>query len=179
MDRLCSGSERQTEAVGRRLAAVLEPGAVLLLDGDLGAGKTVFARGVIRGLAAAVGTDHVCDDQAYDDLSERLFVPSPTFTLVNSYIEGRIPVHHWDFYRITDPGELTETGIGDLLGVDADPPGVALIEWWQKGAFWIPDDRIRVVLGYADDDEHRTIDMTGQGPLSERILHAFQRHTRP
>ncbi len=159
-----SSSEADTQRFGSRLATCLEAGAVILLEGELGAGKTVFSRGVIFGLVGGEGVENGDED---------FHVPSPTFTLVNSYDSGRLLVHHWDFYRIASADELIETGIDDLLGA----AGVALIEWWQKGAFWIPEDRLCVTLSYDENNpETRIIQITAQGPLSKRILHDFQEH---
>ncbi len=166
-----SDSEAETQRLGRLLAGFLQAGAVVLLDGDLGAGKTVFARGVVYGLA---GEGMAADGDG------GFHVPSPTFTLVNSYESGRLPVHHWDFYRIGSADELIETGIDDLIGMEASRPGVALIEWWRKGAFWIPGDHLRVTLNHdGDDPEKRIIHITAQGVSSKRILHDFQRENNP
>src|SRR5882672_1641315 len=103
-------SEEETTAVGRELAATLSAGDVLLLYGDLGAGKTAF----VRGLAEGLGVD-------------RGEVSSPTFTLIQEYRGGRLPLFHVDLYRIEDPREFDELGLDEIGG-----EGVLTIEWAQK-----------------------------------------------
>ncbi|BBE33614.1 tRNA (adenosine(37)-N6)-threonylcarbamoyltransferase complex ATPase subunit type 1 TsaE [Sphingosinicella microcystinivorans] len=108
--------EAATDMFGRRLAARLAPGDVVLLSGDLGAGKTALARGVLAGLG------HGGE------------VPSPTFTLVQSYDPPgvRLPVWHVDLYRLEDPDEVEELGLDEIL---AD--GVLIIEWPERaGERW-------------------------------------------
>lgn len=108
--------EAATDTFGRRLAARLAPGDVVLLSGDLGAGKTALARGILAGLG------HVGE------------VPSPTFTLVQSYeVPGvRLPVWHVDLYRLEDPDEVEELGLDEIL---AD--GALVIEWPERaGGRW-------------------------------------------
>lgn len=105
-----SNSEAETRAIGARLAAQLQPGAVLLLSGDLGAGKTAFTKGLAEGLGI--------------DASD---VTSPTFTLVHEYRQGRLPLVHVDLYRL----ERVDL---DELGMDADlaNQGVLAIEWADR-----------------------------------------------
>ena len=108
--------EAATDTFGRCLAARLAPGDVVLLSGDLGAGKTALARGILAGLG------HVGE------------VPSPTFTLVQSYeVPGvRLPVWHVDLYRLEDPDEVEELGLDEIL---AD--GALIIEWPERaGGRW-------------------------------------------
>jgi tRNA threonylcarbamoyladenosine biosynthesis protein TsaE len=103
-------SEEDTTAVGRELAATLSAGDVLLLYGDLGAGKTAFVRGLAEGLGVS-----------------REEVSSPTFTLIQEYRGGRLTLFHVDLYRIEDPREFDELGL-DEIAVD----GVLAIEWAEK-----------------------------------------------
>lgn len=109
-------SEAETYAAGLEMAAALAPGDIVLLTGNLGAGKTALA----RGLAAGLGVDP-------DD------VHSPTFTLVNPY-QGRCPVHHIDLYRIERALDLDELGLDEILGGD----GVAIVEWAERLGPWRP-----------------------------------------
>lgn len=104
-------SEASTLALARSLGAVLEGGDVVGLEGGLGAGKTTFARGAVHGLG-------VPEDTA---------VTSPTFALLHHY-EGRLPIAHADFYRLTDEAELEELGVDELVEEGA----VLLVEWGRK-----------------------------------------------
>jgi tRNA threonylcarbamoyladenosine biosynthesis protein TsaE len=103
-------SESETAAVARQLASTLRAGSVVLLSGDLGAGKTAFVRGLAEGLGVAPGE-----------------VSSPTFTLIQEYRGGRLPLLHVDLYRLDDAREIEELGLEDL-GAD----GVLAIEWAEK-----------------------------------------------
>ena len=103
-------SEGETAAIGRDLAASLTPGSVVLLYGDLGAGKTAFVRGLAEGLGVPS-----------DDVS------SPTFTLIQEYRGGRIPLFHADLYRLSDAREIDELGLEDIA-----ENGVLAIEWADK-----------------------------------------------
>lgn len=124
-------SEEQTAEAGERLAGTLRPGDVVLLFGDLGAGKTAFVRGLARGLGASG-----------DDVS------SPTFTLVQEYA-GRIQLFHVDLYRL-EPAEVDDLGLDELVAGD----GVVAIEWadrW-KGR---PDDGVEVGIEDLGEDTRR------------------------
>ncbi len=112
-------------AAGRLLAETLQPGSVVALSGDLGAGKTHFAKGVV----AALGGNP-------ED------VTSPTFTLVHEYREGRLPVFHFDFYRLEEASELRGVGWEDYLLED----GVLLVEWAERFPSALPPDARRVRL---------------------------------
>ncbi len=138
------------QAVGD-LAAALEPGDFVTLTGDLGSGKTTFARALIRQLA---------DDQ-------QLEVPSPTFTLVQTYTMPRFTVVHTDFYRVTDASELTELGIDDLP-VDA----VALIEWPERAPQVLPEHRWDVSFALIPEKgpEFREVRISGLGKNAPRAL---------
>src|SRR5262249_52181901 len=125
--------ESETAGVGRRLAATLGPGAVLLLIGDLGAGKTALVRGLAEGLGVAP-----------DEVS------SPTFTLMQEYRGGRVPLVHVDLYRLNDAREIDELGLEELgLG------SVLAIEWAEKLPRPIPD-AVQIRIDHGDGDT-RTI----------------------
>ena len=100
-------SPGETRAFGQRLAARLQPGDILLLHGDLGAGKSELTRGIAQGLGIPGP------------------VASPSFTILNVYEEGRLPLYHFDWYRLHGADELYEMGMDEYLGGD----GVAVIEW--------------------------------------------------
>jgi N-acetylmuramate 1-kinase len=118
-------NEEATARFAADVAVALEPGDLVTLSGDLGAGKSTFARALIRYLAS---------DEAVE-------VPSPTFTLLQSYELPRFPVVHADFYRLSGTAELAELGFDDL------PPGtVVLIEWPDRAAGFLPPDRIDITF---------------------------------
>lgn len=120
-----AASEEETVALGRRLAAGLPPGAVVLLIGELGAGKTTLAKGLVSGLGAAP--------------PEEVF--SPTFTLVHEYGE-RPKVYHVDLYRIESPAQLETLGLEELC----DGQAVVLVEWGEKFPDFWPPERIEIHL---------------------------------
>lgn len=133
-----TNSESETEAVARAFAARLEPGDVLLIDGPLGAGKTAFVRGLAEGLGATAAD-----------------VSSPTFTLIQEYRGGRLPLFHADLYRLT-PIEAADLGLG-ALGED----GVLAVEWpdrWQEP----PAAVVRVSIA-TNGGDRRTISVTLPG----------------
>jgi tRNA threonylcarbamoyl adenosine modification protein YjeE len=132
------------------IAMALEPGDVVTLSGDLGAGKTTFARALIRFLA--------------DDLT--IEVPSPTFTLVQTYELPRFPLVHADLYRLSGTAELAELGFDDL------PDGtVVLLEWPDRAAGSLPPDRLDVTLTLAPKlkPEFRHARITGYGAFAARV----------
>ena len=105
-----TNSPAETEAVGAALAAVLRPGTVLAYRGDLGAGKTAFTRGLAKGLG--------CGDM----------VTSPTYTIVNEYLSGRMPLFHFDMYRLASSDDLWDIGWEDYL----ERGGVCAVEWSEN-----------------------------------------------
>jgi len=127
-------SESETAAVGRELAATLSAGDVVLLYGDLGAGKTVF----VRGLAEGLGVHR-------DDVS------SPTFTLVQEYRGGRLPLFHVDLFRLNDPREIDDLGLDEIA-----EDGVMAIEWAEKLTPSRSSKRVSVRIQHGDGDT-RTI----------------------
>ncbi len=136
-----------TEAAGAALGAVLVPGDVIALVGDLGAGKTTFVRGLARG----AGVDEAV-------------VASPTFALVSEY-PGRLTVLHLDLYRLERERELDELGFDDVLDrADA----AAVIEWADRFAHRLPRDHLRIELTHAGDG--RVIAATALGPRSAARL---------
>ena len=125
-------SQDETADVGRQLASSLQPGSVLLLIGDLGAGKTALVRGLAEGLGV----------QPED-------VSSPTFTLIQEYRGGRLPLLHVDLYRLSDSREIDELGL-DELGQD----GVLAIEWAEKLPRSV-DGSIEIRIAHGDGDERQ------------------------
>ena len=105
-----TNSPAETEAVGIALGKVLQPGTILAYKGDLGAGKTAFTRGLARGLG--------CSDM----------VTSPTYTIVNEYLSGRLPLFHFDMYRLSSADDLWDIGWEDYL----DRNGICAVEWSEN-----------------------------------------------
>ncbi|MCD6582255.1 MAG: tRNA (adenosine(37)-N6)-threonylcarbamoyltransferase complex ATPase subunit type 1 TsaE [Desulfuromusa sp.] len=147
-----SGGEPETLELGEKLGRLLQRPALILLQGDLGAGKTVFARGIARGL----GVD------------PSIPITSPTFTLMNHY-QARLDLYHFDLYRLSDPDELIELGFADY----AFGSGVALVEWPEKlnnpetPGLWVNLKRI--------DAERREIEFFLQGEGNEELLVTLQK----
>ncbi len=123
-------STEETIEFGRKLGARLVPGDVLILTGDLGAGKTQLTKGI----ADALGVE--------DD------VTSPTFTIEMVYEGKDMPLYHFDLYRLDDPDQLEDTGLFDVLGGD----GVCVIEWGEQFADEIGDERLDIYLSRLDDE---------------------------
>jgi tRNA threonylcarbamoyladenosine biosynthesis protein TsaE len=138
--RLRSADETTTRAIGAAVAGLLDPGDVVGLAGDLGAGKTRL----VQGAADALGVQGP--------------VLSPTFMLVREY-DGDPPMHHVDAYRLSGPLELEDLGLEDVLSPDA----VVFIEWADRVAAALPDSWLELVLHIGDDD-HREIDVRPHGP---------------
>lgn len=134
-----SHSEAETEALGRRLAAVLAPGAVVAYRGDLGMGKTAFTRGLARGLG-------------YEGR-----VTSPTFTIVNEYEGGGLPLFHFDMYRLGSADELFHIGWEDYLARG----GICAVEWSENVAEALEPDAVRVSIVRGDGDSDRMITIEG------------------
>ena len=144
-------SEADTLALARSLAAVLEGGNVVGLEGGLGTGKTTFARGPVHGLG----------------VPEETAVTSPTFALLHQY-EGRIPVAHADFYRLADEAELEELGVDELLEEGA----VLFVEWGRKFAGMAARTVLWVELEIVSDVARRAR-LRPQGARGEAILGAL------
>jgi tRNA threonylcarbamoyl adenosine modification protein YjeE len=143
-------NEQATHRLVVDVANALEPGNMLTLSGDLGAGKTTFARALIRHLAG----------------NPTIPVPSPTFTLVQSYDLPRFPLLHADLYRLSGPDELAELGLDDL----ADET-VILMEWPDRAEGRLPRDRIDIALTLSPEHglEYRDVVVTGFGTLAKRV----------
>ena len=133
-----TNSPEETEALGASLAQELEPGAVLAFTGDLGAGKTAFVRGLARGLG--------CPGR----------VTSPTFTIVNEYEGGRLPLFHFDMYRLGSAAELFDIGWEDYLARG----GVCAVEWSENVAEALEADCLRVDIRRGERDNQRIITVT-------------------
>lgn len=142
-----TGSAAETLDVAQRLGVLLRPGDVVVLAGELGAGKTVFAKGI----ALALGVTET--------------VSSPTFTIVREY-DAPLPLVHVDVYRLDHLQELHDLGLDDVLGGD----GVMVVEWGDKVASALPVERLDVHIeaGPGDDDRVITFDCTGPSWAARR-----------
>ncbi|MBE6770715.1 MAG: tRNA (adenosine(37)-N6)-threonylcarbamoyltransferase complex ATPase subunit type 1 TsaE [Ruminococcaceae bacterium] len=132
-------SPAETEKIGEMLGKTVKDGSVVAMFGDLGAGKTAFTRGFVRGM----GID--CD------------VSSPTFALVNEYRGAKHTVYHFDMYRISGWDDLYSTGYFDYL----DAGGCLIIEWSENIEAILPEDCIRVTITKTDDFNERNIEIIG------------------
>ena len=121
-----------TEALGAALGKILSPGTVLAYEGDLGAGKTAFTRGLARGLG--------CNEP----------VTSPTYTIVNEYLSGRLPLFHFDMYRLTSADDLWDIGWEDYL----ERGGICAVDWSENVADAM-EDAIRIRIEKLGDEERR------------------------
>lgn len=138
-----------TEKLGAAVARLLRAGDIVALYGDLGAGKTTLARALIRqrGYAGEV--------------------PSPTFTLVQSYDLSPVAIWHFDLYRIDDPDEIIELGMEE-----AQAEAISLIEWPERMGPLLPANRLDIVLSYTDTDDGRRAALRGHGSWRERLAEA-------
>ena len=146
-----TNSPAETRALGCHLAAQLRPGDVLLLLGDLGAGKSELTRGIARGLGVSSP------------------VASPSFTILNVYDEGRIPLYHFDWYRLNSAEELYEMGMDEYLGGD----GVAVVEWPSRCPEAVPEKYLEVRIDPLDDCA-REIALIPRGGFRELSLEAME-----
>ena len=148
---LVSHSSLHTERLGERLAAHAEAGDVIALWGELGAGKTVFARGVAIGLGI--------DEEA---------VTSPTFIILREHFGGRLPLYHLDLYRL-EQSQLGSTGWEDAL----ESGGVTVIEWPDRAGDELPGDRVDVRLEHVAETKRR-VSVEPTGPRSRKLVDALR-----
>ena len=131
--KLILDSEEKTRELGLRIASALEPGDIVALVGELGAGKTALTKYIAEGL----------------DIKSKVI--SPTFTIVRLYEDGRVPLAHYDVYRLSGSDELWDTGAGDIIGGRY----ASVIEWADIVADSLPEDALLVQLSYADEEGAR------------------------
>ncbi|MCI9575154.1 MAG: tRNA (adenosine(37)-N6)-threonylcarbamoyltransferase complex ATPase subunit type 1 TsaE [Clostridiales bacterium] len=134
-----SNSPQETEALGKTIAATLKGGEVIALYGGMGMGKTAFTRGVAEGLGILGG------------------VSSPTFALVHEYAGGRLPLYHFDMYRVTSWDDLYSTGFFDYLDTDA----VLVIEWSENIDGALPEKKILISVERGEGEEQRIFHVEG------------------
>jgi tRNA threonylcarbamoyladenosine biosynthesis protein TsaE len=148
---LHSHSLEATLAIGRALGQAAEPGLVVALIGPLGAGKTQLVRGVAEGL----------------EVADPRVVSSPTFVLIQEY-EGRLPIFHFDTYRLRRPEQFTQLGPEELFESD----GVCLVEWADRVIEFLPSDRLEIQIGIQGPD-CRLISMRATGGKAMRVMMRF------
>jgi tRNA threonylcarbamoyladenosine biosynthesis protein TsaE len=140
-------NEAATRAVAAELSTVLKAGDIVALDGTLGAGKTAFARALINAMPGVV-----------ED------VPSPTFTLVQTYQRGDAEIWHFDLYRLEVPEDAFELGIEDAFA-DA----ISLIEWPDKLGGYLPSRHLRITLAQDGESDTRTLEIIGDATWRDRL----------
>ena len=128
-------SEPETEEFGLRFSRILEPGDVIALTGDLGAGKTALTKAIAKGLGVTET------------------VTSPTFTIIKEYRSGRLPLYHFDVYRLSDGEEFLDIGGEEYL----DGDGLCVIEWAGIIEDVLPEETVFIRLEYADGDGARLV----------------------
>ena len=137
---ITSSSPEQTQAIGRVLGARAQPGDVVLLVGELGAGKTCLTQGILWGL----GVDE--------------YARSPTFVMINEY-DGRLPLYHIDLYRIEADAEIVDLGLDEYLSGD----GVCVVEWPERSRDVYPAERVEIKLEHIDETTRKlTLSCTAQ-----------------
>lgn len=141
MLQLCASSVADTHAIAAAIAGLSRPGDLVVLAGEMGAGKTAFA----KGFGAALGVTEP--------------ITSPTFTLVHSYDAGRITLHHADIYRLSTHHEVADLALAELLEYD----GIVLLEWGDVVAQSLGDHLLVHLVADVDDEDRRHIAVSGTG----------------
>ena len=150
MKDIISNSAEETFGFGRKLGILLEPGDLVAFSGDLGAGKTCC----IQGIAAGLGVQDIT------------LVNSPTFTLIQEY-QGRIPIYHFDVYRLAHEDDLYDLGYEEYFYGD----GVTLIEWAERVTACLPEEHLAISV-LIQSEQRRCIQLRPFGKRYEHILHA-------
>lgn len=141
MPQFITNSREETQALAARLAPFLRAGDVLLMRAGMGMGKSEFARGIARGLGIKGA------------------VPSPTFTIMNVYEGGRLPLYHFDLYRLCDEAEFEEMGFSEFI----EGKGVSVIEWPQNAENYMPRRAINVEIVSGEGESVRAVSLEGVG----------------
>jgi tRNA threonylcarbamoyladenosine biosynthesis protein TsaE len=152
---MISAGPRKTLALAQALGQLAQPGTVLILAGPLGAGKTSF----VQGLALGLGITGV--------------VNSPTFTIVKEY-RGRLPLFHFDLYRLDDPEELWELGLEEYLAAG----GVCALEWGERAREFLPRDHLQIFLEPKGPQE-RAISFAPRGPMHAKLVEELMNSVDP
>ena len=147
---LLSNSEKQTQRLGFALGACLRAGDVVLLEGEMGAGKSVLTRAAARGMGVEGP------------------VPSPTFTILNIHDGSDMKLYHFDLYRLEGEDALYEMGLDEFIPAR---DGASLIEWPQMAGEAMPGDHLAIDIRYANDGMAREITLTPMGGFGEQRIH--------
>lgn len=153
MLRIVSNNVEETFGIGMKLGAVLQKGNIVCLSGDLGAGKTAFTKGIGSGLC----------------ISE--YVTSPTYTIINEYV-GRIPLYHFDVYRLDNVEEMYELGYEEYFFGD----GGVVIEWADNIKDIIPSERLWITILKTDDENKREIILEPTGDNYQSLIKEMECH---
>ncbi|GAB3047013.1 tRNA (adenosine(37)-N6)-threonylcarbamoyltransferase complex ATPase subunit type 1 TsaE [Virgibacillus ainsalahensis] len=140
---------QETKLLAERLAVMLKPGDVITLEGDLGAGKTTFTKGIANGLGV------------------KRNVSSPTFTIVKEY-EGELPFYHMDVYRLENSDE--DIGFEEYFNGE----GISVVEWAQYIEEFLPNERLAIKISYVDENS-RTLEFNPKGSHYERVINELMR----
>ncbi len=151
MEKLYAHDERETKDIAAKLAKWLEPGDLILLEGDLGAGKTTFT----KGLATGLGIKRV--------------IKSPTYTIIREYLDGRLPLYHMDVYRLEETGGM-DLGLEEYF----EGEGVSIVEWAKFIPEDLPTEYLQIKLQPAGEDlMERTILFNPIGQRYTKLLNLF------
>ncbi len=149
-------NETETKALAAKIAEKMSPGMTILLEGELGAGKTTFTKGFAKGL----GISRV--------------IKSPTYTLIREYTQGRLPLYHMDLYRLEDTG-AEEMGLEEYF----DSEGVCVVEWGSMVEDELPQEHLLITIESSLADlEERTIQLTAKGTHYEQLLEGVKDERR-
>ncbi len=146
--KIISRSEKETIRIGRRISGFLKPGDIICLDGEIGFGKTVLAKGIALGLGV-----------------EAFKVTSSSFVLIREHREGRLPFYHFDLYRLKEPMEIAALGYEEYLYSD----GISVIEWPGRLGCLLPKEFLMVEFGYQGEHK-RSLRLSGPAPRYRELI---------
>lgn len=148
---IITNNEQETKKIAKKLAAQLESGMTILLEGQLGAGKTTFTKGVAEGLGI------------------QRIIKSPTYTLIKEYTDGRLPLYHMDLYRLED-AEDEDLGLEEYFYGD----GVTIVEWGSYMQEELPQEHLMIQISVLTDSEQRELIITAQGEKYQKIVERLE-----
>ena len=149
--KIITNSEQETKQIAEKIAAGLEPGMTILLEGQLGAGKTTFTKGVAEGLGI------------------QRIIKSPTYTLIKEYTDGSLPLYHMDLYRLED-AEDEDLGLEEYFYGD----GVSIVEWGSFMQEELPEEHLLIRISVIAESEQRELLISAQGEKYQKILERLE-----